>query len=332
MQRQELFGALESPEFARRFAPIYDRHFLRMYASFVGKTGEPLQIPGYQPFEERLLSLALATVVQPELMTMSHCAHRAVSACVVLQYENFSLFDEPCWEIDHFLADAGRFGLARTYEGKNTFLVVHGFNNWFDSADALTLARLSDENLLNCKVFPGRPHKVSWLDLKHLKPVENLSLGDIDKACPKRTLARECNVTLAETSAFLAACDVVKKYHLPPATKTILASTWVPYPGCVWDIRENPDIFGSSADVFSVYGTSGETDDNQSAREIDQYLSDNNLGHFYGPYLRIPKDPGYGWLPAEVQFAGQKAKELGEGKMETLLKRAFNLALSTYGN
>jgi len=326
-EREKSYLIIGSEEYRRRFNQIHDR-FARLLQKAQGREYKPAGIPGYSPAQEEMLALAFSLVMSPDLLRLSHCNHRAVSASLVQHFDQ-QFEDRQLQEILDYLQEFARLGaIWRTESGD--FLIIHGSNNWFDASELLP-----DEQLLDCKLMPGSPVEVGSDHLKHLAPdggVENLA--SVDLACPKRTLNADCNIIHAEKSVFILAQLLREKFQIPVPEKAFLASTWVPCDRCLGLFVHHRDLIGTGLDVFSTYMALGDSDDETMAQAIQSELQAEHLGSFSGPFIGVHKIAGYGWLPAESQYPARLYDGLQGTMVEgtdqrivSLLKNALELVV-----
>lgn len=168
--------------------------------------------------------------------------------------------------------------------------------------------------------------------MKHLAPNNKLTqLSEIDNACPKRTKHLECRITHAEADVLKNTVDLFRQLGIGPATKTILTTTWTPCPNCFSLILENKEVYGTHIDMFSIYSAVGDEEDQKMNTAIKKQLDHGNLGNLHGPYIHVPKNPGYGWYPAREQMIDEvrpliPTSGLSEDiKIKLLLLKAFNI-------
>ena len=283
--------------------------------------GSPIGIQGYTPQQERLLVASFAACAEPQLLQLSECSHRAVMATAVLYFEDFDEKMIPEITYNH----AGEFFMFKP-EGNphGRFFVSYGYNNW-------TFIKKGVEQL-DCKPVAGMPYDMPTGSLKHLDIHETVNnLSEIDKACPKRTRGVTCNIAHVEATVLNNTIDLFRNLGIAPATKTILTTTWTPCTDCFSLILQNKEVYGTDIDVFSIYSAIGDEDDARMNKAIKEDLDHANLGNLHGPYINIPKNPGYGWYPAREQIINDVRSKipmsgLGEDqKIKILLSRAFNL-------
>lgn len=302
-----------TPEFADQVT-TYQDSFTKLTDRFLvfAQEYEPTGMLGYSELEETMLILSLAMVISPDLMTASHCNHRAVSSSIV-QYYKMPFAPELQQQMTDYMAEEP-LTRNRVVVGteSDTCIVSHTINNWID-----TLPFLEDDLILNCKVTPGRPYELPREHLLQLpQNLEVHSISDVDNACPKRQFGTACHITHAERAAISYHEKLRKHFALPTPDNTILTCTWVPCADCLRLITDHKELYGNRLDVFSMY--TADEDDNDSARKIKELQG--NIGTFSGPFVKIPKVPGYGWLPgtsAVLEEVREKTKTIrsAEGKL-----------------
>ncbi len=326
---EKSYLVIDNPEYQARFNLVRGKFGRLLQKATSYESYEPLGIGGYTAIQEQAAVLALGVVTSPELLKLSHCAHRAVSACCVQQFEQE--FDhEMTRSILEYITETGRLG-AVWLTGEGTFLIAHGTNNWFDSSHMLP-----QDQLLDCKLMPGSPLEVKRANLIHLDqyaPMHDLS--HIDSACPKRTKGSECRIIHAEKSAFIFSQLLRYEFDLPSSKKTILASTWVPCGECLGLVVGNSDYYSPEIDVFSVFMGRGDEEDSAMVNQIQGILQRETIGRLSGPYVALPKDPGYGWVLTRAGIIGDIRNKVSPwldnpivGKLFRLLDRALELAES----
>lgn len=272
---------------------------------------------GYTPLQEALFVLSLGMVINPDLLSFSHCTHRAVAACMVQTHTK--LPDEKLAEISHYMRSKSRSLLLFTTQNE-TAIVSYGTNNWLDTPPLVPADLVHD-----CKITPGTPLEVPRAHLPHLhldSPMDNYP--DIDNACPKRTRGAQCHVAHAERSVIESIDRMQQAVELPTPESSILACTWVPCTDCLALITTQKNLSGKNFDLYSVYAA--DDDDMTSAREIKAMLQPE-LNHFSGPYVQVPKQPGYGWWPArETSIETLKSQMYSAiGDEGIILRRALRL-------
>jgi hypothetical protein len=263
------------------------RSFYELFLRATESSNHPPKLKDYSSGEGWMLGLQLAMVLDPNLLKLSECNHRAVSATLSLHLKESPTKEDQAKAHLLLLLNNTIGHFFETSEG--TFLVLHGNNNWRSR-------ELDKKDILSCKTMPGHPTQVPRENLPHLS--ENLEVrldSEIDNACPKRTKLLPCKIMHAEAAVINSAKEVMETLKLPASTKTILTSTWVPCPNCVELIIDNRVVFGSKIDIFSIYKAAGDKDDDEMASRIQNELHKDDLGKLSGPFIALPKTtPGYG--------------------------------------
>lgn len=274
----------------RKAEEAFDNLFLKAAQS----SNHPPTLKDYSPYEGFMLGVQLAMVLDTDLLKLSQCSHRAVSATLSLHLETPPTRKQRDMSKTLLWNNKVIGNFYDTHDG--SYLVIHGNNNWRSQ-------ELDPTQILDCKIMPGHPTEVGRENLLHLSEDKEVKADEeIDNACPKRTKGTACNIIHAEAAVINSAKEVVDCLQLSPSSKTILTSTWVPCPKCVNLITSNHKIFGSKIDVFSVYKAYGDDDDDRMARVIQKDLHKDSLGRLAGPFISLPKTvPGYGWWPAKAE-------------------------------
>ena len=286
------YDVLLSPIYREKFEHVHSK-FIDLIDKFTNQDYKPLGVSGYTHEQEKYLSLSMAIATNPYLLQLSHCSHRAVSACLIQEFK-----DNPPQEVIEntirILYSSGKIG-AFFVDDDSSYLLTHGFNNWFEQ----TGEDIPDDLHLDCKFIPGVPWEIERPYLKQLPDSLQLSsYEEVDNVCPKRLKGIECNIIHAEKSAIMTAQALRENFEMPPPTKSFLTSTWVPCLNCIGLVANHEVNFGTPLDVFSIYKAFEDPEDKYNALEIGDYLQRKSLGIYSGPYLAINKVPGYGWIPA----------------------------------
>jgi hypothetical protein len=290
-----LKDAYRSPHYREQFG-YTSKYFLSLVLGSPNWNFAPLGIPEYSDIQEQALAAAYAIVLSPVLLRWSHCNHRTVSSCLVQHFDTHIPFETQL-EIARVSGIVNRLACVLASESGD-FLFVHGNNNWFDLHK-----HQQPDFLLNCKIMPGLPQEIGKENLQYLDSTNTLdSLDQIDSACPKRTLGKECRIIHSEASALVHAGFFQEHFNLPPPKKAFLTSTWVPCTKCVNLLLDAPELIGNQLDVFSVYGAHGDEEDMEMAEAIREKLMADKMGRFSGPLVGIGKKAGYGWLPATHEW------------------------------
>lgn len=301
---------------------IANSEFRRIVDGAFNNNYQNLAVNGYDNHQKQMLVAALAVCVNPDILKLSHCAHRAVVACVGLYFEEFP---------DNLIVPLvqnhpGNLEVIKVGEGPDAARVfmAYGYNNWFRDAD----------NNLDCKIMPGAPNEVPIESLLHLKGRQMIDQNDFDNACVKRTEKVDCHIEHAESSVISSTMETFQKLGVKPAQKTVLACTWVSCPDCMEKIKTQKDVYGEDLEVFPILAAAGDEEDRKMAIEGRRVLNPNGLNHLHGPYIEIPKNSGYGWFPAMKDTPALirellKRKTLEDRTINNLLQKAFELTETT---
>lgn len=319
-----------------RFTQLYQERLQERRLKFteiVGRSFDedqpPIGINGYDHIQEKMITAALATAVCPEILELSHCAHRAVVACLAM---DFDYFPEELLQLLSNEHPGNLTVVKPEQDSTRTILLSFGYNKWQEPLNP----NLGYTERLNCKPIPGKPTEVPRETMFHL---EDRSLEDttqVDNACPKRTKNLSCNIIHAEADVIESTLDVLNDLRglgIPKPSKTILASTWVSCPDCFDKIYKRQETYGDKIDLFCVYSTMDDPEENLMAVEIKRRLDKNHLGHQLGPHVKIPKEPaGYGWWVTKSDTIDKiveslKTRRLIDASINRLLLRSFDLAI-----
>jgi deoxycytidylate deaminase len=286
-----------------------------------------VEIRGLTSTEEEALKWGLADVMDPEKIALSECNHRGcvASLSVALEptvdyEENYTLLGR----IQDFCYENGI--AAKQYTeidrgGKRQTVVnILGVNTWLGTKG----------EALNCKTAPGTPWEVPAEALRVFPgqqiPIVN-GIGDVDLACPKRTLGKKCEIVHAERNAIEGGLALIDALDLK-YDKLMLCSTWIPCPDCLQLIIDHRDKFRDSW-IISAYRAQGDEEDLRNGRAIVEMFNATGLNHLHGPFLEIPKNPGYGWLPANIDLVIDSLERVVPGSTDLLQMRhlAYSAAL-----
>lgn len=324
---------INTSEYIRRFNKIRTRFAAIVERGFRGKYKSVGILENGTTELERILTIAFATVMSPDVLGLSECAHRSVAACLVQKFPRH-LEQNTIIGLQRGIAENAMLGSVIVSPNEDgDYLLVVGLNSW---AFTYGLDTVPDKALLYCKTLPGLPHQIRRDHLRHLaKDAAIKDMGGIDSACPKRTQGVSCTIAHAEKVAYVISTELKKDLNLPQPERSLLTCTWIPCVDCVHLIDQDPWTVGDSPiEVFSVYAAMRDGDDVAMMQRIRSELA-GGRGRLSGAYIGTSKEPGYGWGPALSSSIDMikksrylKVGDHAEGetrKMMALLKSAVDL-------
>lgn len=256
-----------------------------------------------------------------EVLSLTHldsseCNHRSVVASV-----SFELPDSMKTDIEAIKAWAEIAYMPLNiyvYGNDRVFVHVLGVNSWQDP-DALPN--------LKCKPVHGMPHQVTLDPNVTLMPdgtafprIPTLSYNH--QMCPKRVQGVECNITHAEMQALDHTFKLLNALNLKDIEFT-LTCNWVSCPDCLSKILDHKDRI-KSGKVVCIFAAEGDEDDLRNSRIIKERLGPiSGLEEMHGPFISIPKMPGYGWDVVNIPLLAKLTE--GDSKLHEFMKLCYSL-------